>query len=192
MEILKRNFYLHKPNKVAKNLLGKILVRKIGRITLSGKIVETEAYFGKEDPASRACFGRPKYCVEMLYGEVGKSLIYMVHGNWLFNVVAHTKRKGGAVLIRAIEPLRGIKIMMKNRKIKNIYHLTNGPGKLTKALNITINRNGIDLTNPNNQIFICDNKEKIEICSSKRIGVVKDLSINLRFYIKDNKFVSKF
>ena len=191
MKVLRKKFYARKTNKVAKEMLGKILVRKIGRKVLSGKIVETEAYFGKEDPASRAHLGWPKYCVEMLYGKVGKTLIYMVHGNWLLNVVAHGKGKGGAVLIRAIQPLQGIEEMMKNRKVDNLLQLTNGPGKLTKALKITIEQNGLDVTDPKSEVLICDKGEKVRICSSKRIGVRKDLDVNLRFYIKDNEFVSR-
>ncbi|MEM5791011.1 MAG: DNA-3-methyladenine glycosylase, partial [Candidatus Aenigmatarchaeota archaeon] len=107
MKVLPRRFYERDTAKVAKDLLGKILIRKINSKFLKGKIVETEAYYGKEDPASRACLGSPKYCVELLYSKPGKALIYMVHGNWLFNVVAHEKSKAGAVLIRAIEPLNG-------------------------------------------------------------------------------------
>jgi DNA-3-methyladenine glycosylase len=118
--ILSKKFFEKDPALVAKNLLGKILVRKINSKILAGKIVETEAYYGKEDPASRAYLGRPKYCVKLLYDEPGKVLIYMVHANWLFNVVAHEKRKAGAVLIRAIEPIKGIEIMRKNRKVKKL------------------------------------------------------------------------
>jgi len=196
MKIVGKRFYLRDPDKVAKSLLGKILVRKIGNKVLSGKIVETEAYFGKEDPASRACplnpkYNNPKYVVKALYGELGRSLIYMVHGNWLFNVIAHKRKKVGGVLIRAIEPLKGIEIMLKNRKVKKIFKLTNGPGKWTQAFRINFKQNGIDLTDPKSEIIICKNGEKFEICSSKRIGVWKDLKINLRFFIKGNKFVSK-
>lgn len=191
MRILKRSFYSRDPDKVAKNLLGKILVRKIGDKILSGKIVETEAYFGREDPASRAHLGRPRYCVELLHDTPGKSLVYMVHGNWLFNVVAHAKGRAGAVLIRAIEPLSGIDIMLKNREVNKITNLTNGPGKLTKALNITMKQNGIDLTSSKSEIFIRDSREKFEVCTSKRIGVTRDLKIDLRFYIKGNRFVAR-
>ncbi len=192
MRILPRNFYERKAEKVAKDLLGKILIRKINSKILSGKIVEAEAYYGKEDPASRAYIGRPKYVVKLLYDEPGKVLIYNVHANWLFNIVAHEKGKAGAVLIRAIEPIEGIEDMIKNRKIKNIFKLTNGPGKLTKALKINKELNGIFVTNIESPIIIIEGmNEKIEICSSHRIGVSKDLKKKLRFFIKGNKFVSK-
>ncbi len=190
MKVLPKEFYERDPALVAKDLLGKILLRKINSKILSGKIVETEAYYGKRDPASRAYSGRPKYCAKLLYDEPGKTLVYNVHNNWLFNVVAHEKGKVGAVLIRAIEPLKGIEIMKKNRKVKRIFDLTNGPGKLSKALGITKKLNGKDITN-NKEITILDNKEKFEILSSHRIGVTKDLKRNLRFFIKGNKFVSR-
>lgn len=177
---LNKDFYERDTAIVAKELLGKVLVRRLGEKTLAGIIVETEAYYDENDPASRAYLGRPKYCVELMKGDVGKSLVYMVHGNWLFNVVAHAKNKTGAVLIRAIEPINGIKTK------------TNGPGKLTKAMKITKELNGISLID-GNDIFICsfNNKNSFEICSSYRIGVKRDLPIKLRFFIKGNKFVSK-
>ena len=191
MKILKRKFYERDTKSVAKDLLGKILARKIGNELLLGKIVETEAYYGKEDPASRAYSGKPKFVVKLLASKPGLSLVYMVHANWLFNVVAHETEKIGAVLIRAIEPLKGVEIMKKNRKSKSFVELTNGPGKLTQSLKINNSHNGIDLTKKG-EIFILENKkENFEIGSGKRIGVTKDLEEDLRFFIKGNKFVSK-
>lgn len=191
MEILKKDFYERDTKKVAKELLGKILIRRLNNKFLSGKIVETEAYYGCEDPASRVSFGSPKFCVELMQGEVGKVLIFCVHNNWLLNIIAHKKNKVGAILIRAIKPMNGIEIMQKNRKVKNLKNLTNGPGRLTKALAIDKSLNGIDITNFNSKISISYNKENFEICEDKRIGVSKDLEIPLRFFIKGCKFVSK-
>ncbi len=191
MKVLPRKFYLRNPKQVAIDLLGKLLVRKIGKHLLIGKIVETEAYFGKEDPASRAYSGRPKFCVKLMYGEVGRALIYMVHANWLFNIVAHETGKGGAVLIRAVEPIKGIEIMKRFRKVEKITDLTNGPGKLCKAFNITKEFNGIDLTKKGDIFVASGKKEKFTVESSFRIGVSKDLPEKLRFYIKNNIFVSK-
>lgn len=192
MRILRRSFYERDPALVAKDLLGKILERKTSSKVLSGKIVETEAYYGEEDPASRAYLGRPKYCVRLMHSKPGKALVYMVHANWLFNVVAHEKGKVGAVLIRALEPLEGIEEMKKNRKIKRIHELTNGPGKICKALGITKELNGIDVTNKKSEIKILEGKkEGFKIASSRRIGVARDLRRNLRFFIEENKFVSR-
>jgi len=111
MKLLEKKFFERSPEKVAKELLGKILVRKLNGKILSGRIVEVEAYFGEEDPASRAYLGRPKYCVQLMKDEPGKILIYNVHNNWMFNVVAHERGKTGAVLIRAIEPIEGMEEM---------------------------------------------------------------------------------
>jgi len=191
MKVLSRSFYERDTALVAKELLGKILVRKLNKIKLSGIIVETEAYYGKEDPASRAFSGRPKYCAKLLYDMPGKALVYNVHNNWLFNIVAHEKGKVGAVLIRAVEPLEGIEEMKKNRRKENIYELTNGPGKLSKALRITKELNGIFVTDKRSEVTIIDNKLDFVLGKSKRIGVTRDLPVELRFFIKDNPFVSK-
>jgi len=191
MKILLKRFYERDPAKVAKELLGKILVRKIDNKCLSGMIVETEAYYGKNDPASRAYSGRPKYCAKLLYDDPGKTIVYNVHNNWLFNVVAHEKGKVGAVLIRAIEPIEGIEMMKENRGVKEIKNLTNGPGKLSKALRITKELNGIYVTRRSSPIIIVDNKSRVEICRSNRIGVTRDLKKELRFFIKGNLFVSR-
>lgn len=192
MKILSRKFYKRNPALVAKELLGKILVRRINSKILSGKIVETEAYFGEKDPASRAYSGRPKFCVKLMKEKPGISLIYMVHNNWLLNFVAHEKNETGAVLIRAIEPLEGIEVMKINRRMSDIRNLTNGPGKLTKALSITKELNGIDVTKEKSKLIVIEGKrEKFEISSSNRIGVTRDLNQELRFFIKGNKFVSR-
>ncbi|MCL7401683.1 MAG: DNA-3-methyladenine glycosylase [Thaumarchaeota archaeon] len=189
--VLSREFYERDPAEVARELLGKILVRRLDDVSLKGVIVETEAYYGQDDPASRAYKGRKKFN-ELMFKDVGKTFIYMVHGNWLLNIVAHPKDEVGAVLIRALEPLEGVEIMMKNRGIRNIYSLTNGPGKLTKALAITKDLNGIDVTERISKIQIIENIDYgFEIQDSYRINVKKDLPIKLRFFIKGNKFVSR-
>jgi len=159
---------------------------------LSGRIVETEAYFGLNDPASRAHMGRKPYNQLMFLG-AGKTFIYMVHANWLLNIVAHSKGGVGAVLIRAIEPLQGTQAMLKNRNVRDIRDLTSGPGKLTEALGITKDLNGIDVTDRNSKLTIIEQRrENFTVGSSHRIGVKSDLPQELRFFIKGNKFVSKF
>jgi len=122
---------------------------------------------------------------------VGKTFIYMVHANWLLNIVAHLKDGVGAVLIRAVEPIEGIETMLNNRNVKRLRDLTNGPGKLTKALAITKELNGIDVMERDNQIVVVEGeKESFEACSSHRIGVKVDLPRELRFFIEGNQFVS--
>jgi len=192
-EPLPKRFYERDPEKVAKDLLGKILIRKIEDKILSGIIVETEAYYGPGDPASRASDGMKNFN-NLMWHEPGVSFIYNVHKYWMFNIVAHKPGEVGAVLIRAIEPLEGIEIMKRNRGISEdgrLVDLTNGPGKFTVAFGIDKRLNGVCLTSKNSPIYIVNNQIQIRISSSKRIGVKADLNRNLRFYIEGNKFISK-
>ena len=174
---------------MAKELLGKILVRKTREGITKGKIVETEAYYGEEDPASHAYRGRAKRS-KIMWDKPGIAYVYFIYGNHcLLNVVTEAEHKAGAVLIRAIEPTEGLELMKRRRSINNVRDLTNGPGKLTQAFDITIKDNGKDLTG--NDIWIEETQvNKFEIGSSKRVGVSKDTQENLRFYIKGNRFVS--
>jgi DNA-3-methyladenine glycosylase len=192
MKTLPRSFYERDPAVVARELLGKILVRRLAGHILSGMIVETEAYYGENDPASKAYKGLKPFN-EPMFREAGRTFIYMVHGNWLLNVVAHQKGEVGAVLIRALEPLQGIEIMKRNRGVQNLKALTSGPGKLSKALIITKDLNGVDVTDAHGELIIIDGEweNSFEIRTSHRIGVKEDLPQDLRFYIRNNPFVSK-
>ena len=172
MSILPREFYLENTVTVAKNLLGKRIVRKIGRYEVSGIITETEAYRHKDDPASHA-FGKITERNKAMFGDVGKAYVYFTYGMYFcFNVVArHPRIEAGAVLIRAIEPEKGIKIMQKNRKITNLKNLTNGPAKLTQALEITKEHYGSDLTK-HSKLFITEGMKKPrKIHLSTRVGI---------------------
>jgi DNA-3-methyladenine glycosylase len=145
LKLLPKEFYERDPAVVARELLGKVLVRKLNGEALRGKIVETEAYYGEEDPASKAYKGRKRFN-QLMFCSAGKLFIYMVHGNWLLNIVAHPEGSVGAVLIRALELISGVEIMIKNRGGKRLEHLTSGPGRLTKALAVTNELNGEDVT----------------------------------------------
>lgn len=189
MEPLQRSFYTRPPDIVAKELLGKTLLRTIDKTTLSGMIVETEAYFGKIDPASRAYKGKKKYNAVM-FETPGRLFIYMVHGWWLLNVVAHILGESGAVLIRSLEPLEGLYLMYRNRPVQNKIQLTNGPGKLAKALDITKKLNGVDITSSGEITIINSCINDIVIDTTHRIGVTQDLPKQLRYYIRGNRFIS--
>ncbi len=171
MNRLPREFYLQDTVKVAKNLLGKKIVRKIGSQEVSGMITETEAYRHEDDPASHAFRGVTNRNKAM-FGDVGMAYVYFTYGMYYcFNVVArHPKILAGAVLIRAIEPEKGIKTMQKNRKNKNMKTLTDGPAKLTMALKITKKHYGIDLTK-HPGLSITDGIKPKRICASSRIGI---------------------
>jgi len=189
--IISEEFFERDPEIVAKELLGTKLIRKLDETFLEGIIVETEAYFGFDDPASRAYNGKKNFN-KLMWSEPGKVFIYNVHKYWMFNIVAHAREQGqiGAVLIRAIEPTNGIEVMKTHRPVKKDVDLTNGPGKLTIALKIDKSLNGIPVTSES-QIMIIENKMEFKIGSSHRIGVKKDLKRKLRFYIKGNKFISR-
>ena len=182
--------------KIAKELLGKILVTKFDGQLTSGRIVETEAYRGETDKASHAYGGRRTKRTEIMYGEAGKAYVYLCYGiHHLFNVVTNKKNVPHAILIRAVEPLDGIDIMLeRTRKIKLDFSLTRGPGNVSKALGLLSHHTGKNLLN--DEVFIADdgfslNKKEIEI--SKRIGVdyaEEDALLPYRFSVKGNKYVS--
>jgi DNA-3-methyladenine glycosylase len=189
-KILPLSFYSRNPAVVARGLLGKRLVRILNGEALEGTIVETEAYYGAEDPASRAFHGRKNYN-RLMWGEPGRVFIYNVHKYWLLNVVAHEPDEIGAVLIRAIEPTRGIESMLSNRPVKEPRALTSGPGKLTLALGIDKVSQGVSVLSPGSEIHIYDAASDPVIGTSRRIGVTRDLDRDLRFYVEGNPYVSR-
>jgi len=191
MKVLSRDFYERGTSDVALTLLGKILVHRGHEGLTRGKIVEVEAYYGKGDPASRASRGKTKMN-EIMWGPAGRAFVYMVHAQWLFNVTTEREGVPGAVLIRALEPREGIKLMRERRRVMEERELTSGPGRLTRAMGITREHHGLDLTDPKSEIIITEGKfERSKIASSHRIGVSADLEEELRFYVDGNPFVSK-
>ncbi len=183
-------FYKRNCITIAKELLEKILVRKIKGKFLAGIIVETEAYLGEKDEASHSYRGKTKRN-EVMFGEGGFAYVYFTYGNHhCVNVVIGKKDTAHAVLIRALQPLEGIEKMKTNRKQDEINNLTNGPGKLTQALRIDLKLNGVSLIS--DELFIAKNSNqlKIKIEKSKRIGITKNADKLWRFFIKDNPFVS--
>lgn len=191
---LKREFYTNSTLLVSRKLLGKYLVRKIGKKKLVGKIVETEAYIGPKDKASHAFGGKvtPRNKTEYLEG--GHIYIYLCYGiYWQMNITTSLKGKPECVLIRALEP-----VIKKNEKrlIINNKKLTNGPGKLCNWLKLNKSFDSEDLTK-SKRIWVEDRGEKVK---EFQIGIGKRIGIDYagswakkpwRFYIKDNPFVSK-
>ncbi len=156
---------------VAKDLLGKTLVRKIGKQKLTGIIIETEAYKGKNDPASHASKKKTERN-KVMFGQVGWSYVYFTYGmHYCFNVVAKKDgEESGAVLIRSVQPRLGIGTMIKNRKIDLISNLVNGPAKLTQAMQITKKQYHVDLTKDSG-LFIMDGIKPAKILAKPRIGI---------------------
>lgn len=188
---LSRSFFNRNSVIVAKELLGKVLVRKIKGKKISGMIVETEAYRGSNDEGSHA-YKKITPRNKIMFGPPGIAYVYFCYGNhYLLNIVTEKKGSPGSVLIRAIEPIDNILEMKKRRKTDNIYKLTNGPGKLTQAFGIGKNENGIDVVKSKTFFFIRPKKKrKFKIISTSRVGIKQGLDKKWRFYIKDNKFVS--
>jgi len=203
MKKLTREFYKRDTLLVAKELLGKYLVVDKENCTLKGKIVEVEAYMGTKDKAAHSYSGKITERTKVMYKEGGYAYVYLIYGMYYcMNVVTLEENLPEAILIRAIEPVSELETMCKNRYGKSFQELnsyekkniTNGPGKLCKAMDITKWLNGEDLCGDRFYILQDENEDKIEVISSKRIGIdyaeeAKDFL--WRFYIKDNKFVSK-
>ena len=194
---LPRKFYTRDVLIVAKELLGKILVKKEKGLILSGVIVEVEAYDGEIDEAAHTYIGRTKRN-EIMFGTGGFFYVYFTYGaHFCCNIVTGIEGKGTAVLIRAVEPLEGEKIMIKNRfgrdlkSEKEKFNLTSGPGKVCQAFSITKEHYGIDLTG--NEIFIINSGmlNEDEIGVSQRIGIKKSVHLPWRFFIKNNKYISR-
>lgn len=178
---------------IAKELLGCLLVKETEGIITSGWIVETEAYMGVIDQACHSFNGKYTPRMQAMYYNPGVIYIYQMHTHHLLNVVTREKGDPQAVLIRAIEPFEGINIMEKRRGRKGI-EVTNGPGKLTRALGITKEDYETDILNP--PLFIDPSKKKqpIEIEESKRIGIPNKgiwTDALLRYTVKGNPYVSR-
>jgi DNA-3-methyladenine glycosylase len=177
---LKKDFFERDAETVAKDLLGKVM--KFGKC--SGIIVETEAYAA--DGASHAA-KRTKRSIP-LFDTWGVIYVYLNYGMYYLVNVTCNKHGPGAVLIRAVEPVEGVTLMKKRRKTKDIHNLCNGPGKVCQAFGITKKQHYKDI---GKEIHIYDIGRKIEIEKSQRIGISFAKDIEWRFFIKDNKFVSK-
>ena len=182
---LSREFYARNTVKVARDLLGKTLVRKIGKKTISGVITETEAYRYNDDPASHA-FRSMTERNKAMFGEVGHAYVYFTYGMYYcVNAVAKSKNfQAGAVLIRSLEPKDGIDVMMYNRKTDNISNLTNGPAKLTIALEITKTHYGEDLVNSPHLYIMDEDSVNGKIRVSARIGIKQGTEKLWNFKIK--------
>ncbi|MBP7791677.1 MAG: DNA-3-methyladenine glycosylase [Candidatus Goldbacteria bacterium] len=188
---LTRKFFNRNSVVVAKELLGKILASNLGNKKVSGMIVETEAYRGDKDAGSHA-YKKVTPRNKIMYGPPGHAYVYFCYGNhYLLNIVTESEGNPGAVLIRALEPVTNVKEMVKRRKVKDKRKLTNGPGKLTQALAIGKNENGLDVTK-SNKLFLIDSRKrkKFKIISASRVGIKQGMDKKWRFYVKDNEYVS--
>ena len=197
---LPRSFYLQPTLRVAQLLLGKILVRRWRSGILAGRIVETEVYLGAADPASHAYRGKTMRN-EVMFRIGGHLYVYFTYGmHFCCNVVTEEEGIGHAVLIRALEPLEGIRVMARNRGIKLSgegdesarLHLCSGPARLCQALGITRKENGADLCE--SVIWISQDRAPqapSQVATSTRVGITEGTGLEWRFFIRDNPFVSR-
>jgi len=210
------SFYARCPIEVAKDLLGMVLVRRHGKRILAGRIVETEAYLGAGDAAAHAASGITQRN-RVLFGPPGHAYVYFTYGmHYCMNVSCMPEGDAGCVLIRALEPLAGIPYMASARGCPQLLsdffrgrpsrlsscqipslqlrRLTSGPAMLCQALGITRARdNGCDLTLPASRLWIGDDGIHVarsRVVATRRIGIRKSTELPLRFFIRDNSFVS--
>jgi DNA-3-methyladenine glycosylase len=195
---LKREFFARDPRRVARELLGKVLVRDAGRVQLSARIVEVEAYLGEKDPAAHAAAGNTAR-TSVLFGPPGFAYVYFIYGNhYCLNVSCGREGKAGSgILFRALEPLAGIEKMAAARSVvvrgpRDVIKLTSGPGRLAQAFGITRTRdNGCDLTSPSSGLWIGDAKFcPGRVLVTPRIGITRAVERPLRYLLAGNPFVS--
>lgn len=206
MDILDRAFYTRDTITVAKELLGKVLVHQTNEYRIAGRIVETEAYLGPEDKAAHSYGGRKTPRVEVMYYQGGYSYVFTIYGMYqCFNIVTREQGIPQAVLIRALEPVEGVKLMTLNRygmdygdlSKTQVKGLTNGPGKLCMAMGIGKAQNMLDMCARNglDDIYVYeDGYEDFELVTSERVNIdyaEEYVHMPWRFYVKGNRYVSK-
>jgi DNA-3-methyladenine glycosylase len=191
------SFYARDTEKVARDLLGTILISTIGGKRTSGRIVETEAYVGPHDPASHGAerIGKTQRNVSM-FGAPGIAYVYRIYGvHWCLNAVTHEEKYPAAVLIRALEPIDGIDIMMRRRFGKYVAgkerQLLSGPGKLAAALSIDAAADGHALDRTPLWIEKGTPVPRRAIVAGPRIGITKAADWPLRFCIRDCAWLSR-
>ena len=197
---LSREFFNRNPATVARELLGKLLIRREGRTLLAGRIVENEAYLGLEDPAAHAYNGRtPRNAV--LFGPPGHAYVYFIYGNhYCLNVSCMPEGYGEGVLFRAMEPVFGLAQMAAARDVDlvasprpaQLRMISSGPGRMSEALGITrLRDNDKDLTSPRSGLWLADDGfVPRRILATPRIGITKAADRPLRFVIAGSPYVS--
>lgn len=194
--ILTAHFYHKNTITVAKQLLGTFLAHDSPQGRTAARIVETEAYLYGDDPASHAHRGMTKRNAVM-FGPPGRAYIYFIYGMYYcFNVVTSREGRGEAVLIRAAQPVEGLSLMQERRRRTAVKDLSNGPGKLVIALGIAAHHNGSCLITGPVTILSRDSypekfpSKRLVVQVTTRIGISDGIDLPLRFYLKDNEFVS--
>jgi DNA-3-methyladenine glycosylase len=200
-KIMRRAFFNRDPREVARELLGKLIVRKEGRKQLAGRIVEVEAYLGADDLAAHAAASQTARNA-VLFGPPGHAYIYFIYGvHYCLNISCLPDGIAGGVLFRALEPISGIKEMAQARGLadldlasaRDLRKIASGPGKLCEALGVTRPRdNEKDMVSPRSDLQVMEDGFRVEnIAVTPRIGITKSAEMPLRYIIAGNAFVSK-
>ncbi len=191
MAVLTRDFYDRDPVEVARELIGKHLVRRTPHGLCGGAVVETEAYLASCDPASHSFRGMtPKNAT--MFGRAGLLYVFPIHGRHCLNAVTESRGIASAVLIRAVRPLHGIELMQQRRQCQSI-DLARGPARLCDAFAVDRRLDGWDLTR-GTRLWIEEPDAAVvsdrQIVVSPRIGVTSGHGLELRFFLQDNPYVS--
>jgi DNA-3-methyladenine glycosylase len=194
---LKEEFFDRDPRRVARALLGKLLIRKMPRGALAGRIVETEAYLGDEDEAAHSFVGKTARNA-VLFGPPGRAYVYFIYGNhYCLNVSCLQDGVAGGVLFRALEPIAGIEEMAAARDVEvrnpvDLRKISSGPGRMAEALGVTRERdNNKSFVSAKSDLRIGDDGYRVRaILVTPRIGIVKSAAMPLRFLLAGNRFVS--
>ncbi len=200
MQPLPSSFYLRPPDAVASGLLGKLVVREHHGELLAGRLVETEAYFGTNDPAAHAFAGETARN-SVLFGPPGRAYVYFIYGmHFCLNASCERAGDGAGVLFRALEPVAGMGTMARLRGLggageisqKTLRLLCSGPGRLCQALAVTRDGcNGLDLTSPRSPLRIVDDGAPApEIEVTPRIGISKAAELPARYIVRGSPFLS--
>src|SRR6266576_581414 len=194
---LKEEFFDRDPRRVARALLGKLLIRKTPRGVLAGRIVETEAYLGDEDEAAHSFAGRTARNA-VLFGPPGRAYVYFIYGNhYCLNVSFLQDGVAGGVLFRALEPIAGIEEMAAARDVEvrnagDLRKISSGPGRMAEALGVTRERdNDKSFVSPKSDLRIGDDGYRARrVLVTPRIGIAKSAAMPLRYLLAGNRFVS--
>jgi DNA-3-methyladenine glycosylase len=194
---LKVEFFDRDPRRVARALLGKLLIRKTPRGVLAGRIVETEAYLGEDDEAAHSFAGRTARNA-VLFGPPGRAYVYFIYGNhYCLNVSCLPDGIAGGVLFRAVEPVAGIEEMAAARGVAvrnpdDLRKISSGPGRMAEAFGVTRERdNDKNFVSAKSDLRIGDDGYRVRsVIVTPRIGIVKSAAMPLRYLVAGNRFVS--
>lgn len=196
---LDRSFFARPTLEVAPDLLGALVVRVFrpgelpnrekDSVVLVARLVEVEAYLGPSDPASHAYRRTPRSAI--MWGPPGRAYVYVAYGSHhCINVVTEPEGTPGAVLLRAAEPVEGVRVMQRLRGVDDVRKLLAGPGRLTQALAVDLRFNGWDLTRPG-PLYLAPGKPPARIATSPRVGIRRAVDRPWRFFDPESPFVSR-